>query len=287
MHSAGLLGDSDFELSDVEWTWFRDRVLAPFVVGPLTLAHPGWPGYDEGVRIMDADWDVLVVLDACRADVFEERIDTTQFDEYRREVSLGSHSSEWVRRNFGEGSFGDTVYVSANPHTNLIANDKFHRIFELWDTHYDEALGTVPPDAVAEQAITVGSDYPDKRLIVHFMQPHGPLIGVETSRPFDSDEAYWHAYRATLDHVFPYAMDVARKISGRAVITADHGQINHDGLFKHLGLKSHKPRLRLPGLVYVPWAVLDGDRRKVKAGETTSGRQTNVDDRLRDLGYKA
>jgi hypothetical protein len=235
---------------------------------------------------MKEDWDVLNILDGCRADVFEDTVDTDAYDAYESVVSLGSHSSEWVRRNFRGQSYGDTVYVSANPHTNLLAHDVFHDIVELWDTDYDEDIGTVHPESVAAAAKETAERYPNKRLIVHFMQPHGPLIGSDKSPPFDSSEAYWQAYADTLEYAYPYAQEVIDDIRGKAVITADHGQINYDGILKHLGLKSHKPNLRLPGLVQVPWGVVDDERREVTVGETEMGVQNNVDDRLRDLGYK-
>lgn len=274
------------DFSEIDWHWIRDRIIAPYIIGPITRLHPNWPGYDEAIQVMDEDWDTLIILDACRSDIFEETIETSLFDTYEKKVSLGSHSSEWVRRNFHGKSYGDTVYISANPHTNLLAHDVFHDIIELWNTDYDDELGTVHPKRVAEAAKDIAQEYPNKRLIVHFMQPHGPLIGASKSRPFDSDEAYWQAYRETLEFAFPYAQSAANEIDGKAVITADHGQINKDGIFKHLGLKSHKPNLRIPGLVEVPWAVIDDKRREVKTGKTQTGIQNNVDDRLRDLGYK-
>lgn len=274
------------DLSQVDWHWVRDRVIAPYLVGPVTRLNPNWPGYDEAVHVMAEDWDVLVILDGCRADIFKDVIDIDEFDAYERVVSLGSHSSEWVRRNFHGRSHGDTVYVSANPHTNLLAHDVFHDIVELWDTDYDEDLGTVHPERVLAAAKEAAERYPDKRLIVHFMQPHGPLIGSDESPPFTSDEAYWRAYADTLEYAYPYARAVADEVTGRTVITADHGQINYGGVLRHLGLKSHKPNLRLPGLVEVPWAVVDDERRAVTVGETEARVQENVDDRLRDLGYK-
>lgn len=272
--------------SQIDWHWIRDRIIAPYVVGPMTRLNPNWPGYDEAVHVMEEDWDVLIILDGCRADVFEDTVDTDTYDAYESVVSLGSHSSEWVRRNFRGQSYGDTVYVSANPHTNLLAHDVFHDIVELWDTDYDEDIGTVHPESVAAAAKEAADRYPNKRLIVHFMQPHGPLIGSDRSTPFDSSEAYWQAYADTLEYAYPYAQEVIDDIKGKTVITADHGQINYDGILKHLGLKSHKPNLRLPGLVQVPWGVIDDDRREVTVGETETGVQSNVDDRLRDLGYK-
>lgn len=286
MRTRFTVQQRSIDFGEIDWHWLRDRVIAPYLVGPFTRLHPRWPNYEEAVHVMDKDWDVLVILDACRADIFEDTIGTDGFDHYERATSLGSHSSEWVRRNFHGESYGDTVYVSANPHTNLLAHDAFHDIIELWDTHYDEELGTVHPEAVAEAAKDAADKCPNKRLIVHFMQPHGPLIGSDESTPFESDDAYWQAYTETLKLAYPYAKSVAEDVRGKAVITADHGQINMEGIFKHLGLKSHKPRLRLPGLVEVPWAEIDSKRREITIGKTETGAQDNVNERLKDLGYK-
>ncbi|WP_186313321.1 hypothetical protein [Halorubrum salsamenti] len=49
---------------------------------------------------MDEEWDNLIILDACRLDLFEETIDTGQFDEYRHVWSRGSKTDEWTYNNF-------------------------------------------------------------------------------------------------------------------------------------------------------------------------------------------
>jgi len=74
-------------------------------------------------------------------------------------------------------------------------------------------------------------------------------------------------------------------IPQKTVVSADHGQI-HFGDFRHeLGLSEHKPRLRFPSLVRVPWAVIDGDRRDVQQGSISEAKGETVQDRLKDLGY--
>ncbi|MFB6176225.1 MAG: hypothetical protein ABEI99_03585, partial [Halobaculum sp.] len=108
--------------------WWRNRyehrVLAPI--------HQRLYG-DDGIEVMSADWDTLVVLDACRADLFEEVVDTDRFDSYRRVTSLGGSTPEWTRRNFTGGRFGDTVYVTGNPQVSKYAGDAFHEVIEVWD----------------------------------------------------------------------------------------------------------------------------------------------------------
>ena len=271
--------------------WWRNRVFVPFVIGTATEIHPDYPGYDDAIRVMEEDWDTLVVLDACRADFFEEVADLTQFDEYERVVSLGSHSSEWTRRNFSGREFSDTVYVSANPHTSLKAGDAFHKIVELWETDTDEEAGVVFPDVVQKTAVDTHEKFPNKRLVIHFMQPHGPFISSDSSKSKDgaeykTSEEYWQDYENTLEYVLPFALAIADTISGRTVITADHGQIFPMGYKQWLGLYSHPPRLRIPALVTVPWAVMEGRRRRIQSGTITEANGEDVEDRLRQFGYR-
>lgn len=272
--------------------WWRNRVFVPYIVGTASRFHPRYPGYDNAVHVMDEEWDNLIVLDACRADFFQEVADLERFDEYSTRVSLGSHSSEFTRRNFQGKEFGDTVYVSANPHTALEAGDSFHEVIELWETETDEDAGVVLPESVRDAAIEAYEEYDDKRIIAHFMQPHGPFIGTDQTPPYkkgkeyESSAEYWKDYKATLDHVLDYALTVADEIPGRTVITADHGQIFAQGLKRKAGIYSHPPRLRLPELVYVPWAVIDGPRRKLRSGSTNEARNEKVEENLKKLGYK-
>jgi len=267
------------------FNWWRNRVFVPYVLGTLTRLHPGYPGYDEAIQVTDEDWDNLIVLDSCRHDAFERVADLDRFDSYRSVVSPGSHSSEWTRRNFTGRQFGDIVYVSANPHTSKLAGDSFHKIIEMWDREFDDASGTVPPEAMADAAREAIEEYPNKRLIVHFMQPHGPFIGSDIPEE-EVDERYWEAYDQNLRFVLETVHELLDDLPGRTAITADHGQIAPSPIRNVLGVNGHKPGLRHPGLVQVPWAIIEGERRRIVAGTTGDAVADGIDDRLRDLGYK-
>jgi hypothetical protein len=234
---------------------------------------------------MNEDWDTLIILDGCRVDVFEQTVDRDQLDEFRTVTSLGSHSSEWTRRNFSNQRFGDTVYVSANPHTSLEASNSFHKIFELWKTDFNKKEGVVRPEAVRDTAIKAHERFPNKRLIIHFMQPHKPFLSGDIGEDWTTEDEYWRAYADNLDHVLPFVDDIINAIPQKTVISSDHGQI-HFGNYKHkLGLSGHKPRLRYPSLVRVPWAVIDGDRRDIQKGTISEAKGDMIQDRLKDLGY--
>jgi len=232
----------------------------------------------------EEDWDTLIVLDACRADYFEAVADLNRFDEYDSRISLGSHSSEWTRRNFKGKQFGDTVYVSANPHTSLVAGDSFHHIYELWETDVDEKVGVVRPETVRDTAIEARQRFPDKRLIVHFMQPHGPYLGSDIDE-WTNDAEYWEAYEDNLEYVLEFVEDLLAENPEKTVITADHGQTNFQGFKDRLGLSGHPPRTRFRELVEVPWAVVDGDRIDIQSGDISEAKGEQVEDRLKDLGY--
>jgi hypothetical protein len=261
-------------------SWWRNRVFVPFVLGTATRFHPKYPGYDEAVHVMEEDWDTLIILDACRADLFEEVMDLSRFDRYSRAISLGSHSSEWTRRNFTGKKFADTVYVSANPHTTLLASDSFYEIVEMWKG-IDIAPNQLDPSRMVEAAIEAHKRHPEKRLIVHLMQPHG------TGGLIHDRSSWEETHRETLKHLTKYIFDIDDALDGKTVISADHGQLFHSGPRAVLGLTGHKARLRIPELVYVPWAELDGERRKITSGEssTTGTSRETIDQRLRDLGY--
>jgi hypothetical protein len=293
--------------------WWRAR-LAQFVIGP---AHRVYPGFDEAISVMDEEWDTLVVFDACRADLFEEVADSADFDSYRRVTSAGSMTAEWTERNFSGGAFGDTVYVSANPFTTKLAGDAFHEIYSVWQDSFDEKQKTVLPGSVADAAREAHAAHPEKRLIVHFMQPHHPFITDERfaafsewdiraitgndqpARPHSPFEALgmglvereelWTAYGDNLRAVLSPALDLAADLGGRTVLTSDHGNLlGERGWPVPVRLYSHLPGVRLPGLVRVPWAVIDGERRRVTDNgvrSTADADASEIKQRLRALGY--
>jgi hypothetical protein len=133
---------------------------------------------------MNEDWDNLLILDACRYDMFTDRIDLEGTLESR--ISMGSTSEEFMERNFVGEQFHDTVYVNANPYIPKLGldDDTFHAVVDCLDD-WDIELETVPPEPVARAARNAHERYSDKRLIIHFMQPHAPFIG-EYGREMDN-----------------------------------------------------------------------------------------------------
>jgi hypothetical protein len=286
--------------------WWRARVLE-FLVSPIHTRL--YPRRDGAVDVMDEDWDTLIVLDACRADLFEQHTNLSDFDEYRREVSRGSTTLEWVEQNFAGESYGDTVYITTNPYVSLAAGEAFHELVELWVDEFDDELNTVPPDRVVTAAKRVHEEYPDKRIVVHFMQPHHPFVpspelqfdgwhvagyddwredagnttdendetGIGTpwealSTGVVSREAVWNAYGSNLDLALDAVDELLGDIEGRVVVTSDHGNMLGERTFPFpLRVYGHPIGIRNSELVEVPWAVVQrGNRRKIKLDSTYS-----------------
>lgn len=298
------------------WWWRHHAIEAihQTVNGPVQRLAPS---IADGRPVTDGDWDSLVVLDACRADLFEDAVDTRRFDAYERRRSVGSMTAEWVRRNFAGDDFGDVVYLATNPYVATEAGDAFHHLEALWETEFDHDLGTVPHDAVLEAARDAVAEYPRKRHVIHLVQPHHPFIADETIAahsgwdvealaddehaphphdPFEADsmgivdtEDVWDAYADTLDLVLADVLDLADDLPGRTVVTSDHGNMfGEPGWPIPVPVYGHPTGLRHPELVEVPWAVVDsGARPEVVDGGTSAGntRADGVEARLRDLGY--
>lgn len=237
----------------------------------------------EGVDIHEEDWDNLLILDACRYDVFKEE----NFLEGNLEsrVSGGASSSEWLYENFPGEEYEDIVYVSANPHlspfdldftSDAMDSDKFHDFAPVYlEEKPDESIKSanymsIHPRTVNKFAKDFAEKYPDKKLIVHYMQPHIPYIGdtkiqlkQEVEGPF---ELFQHpdckqGYRDNLKLVLEHVEDLLPHLSGKTVISADHGE-----LFGEWGLHGHPTGIYFSDLVEVPWFEVDNE--EIKASET-------------------
>lgn len=301
--------------------WWHQRIQSR-VAGPILGLRNGF----DGIDVMDADWDNLLVLDACRADMFEETIDTDQFDDYGRIISKGSSSPEWMRKNFAGKTFGNTVYITANPWISKVAPDSFHEVVNLWIMEEDvrgedledavslEDLGfswgvTITAEELNEVVREVADEYPNKRYIVHYFQPHAPCIGRPDGETIPDEEVdvdlhpgdtlkhgvveydeVWDAYTDNLQYAFHHANKLAEDLGGRSVFTADHGEMFGEWLWPvPMRGYAHPSGLRHKRLIEVPWAVKEtGTRRRIIEGEVThhEADEEEVDARLRDLGYK-
>jgi hypothetical protein len=274
------------------------------------------PHNTQGTPILDEDWDNLLILDACRYDMFKKQHNLPGNLEYRN--SRESATTDFLLANFSNKELHDTVYVTANP--QLYRNQKqiqadFHAVIDVWmEDGWDEAEQTVLPETVSEYAIEAAQKYPNKRLLIHYIQPHYPFIGAETTfdkghidekdetaenvwgqlmtGELDVDpEKIWELYTDNLDRALPHVEELMETIDGKTVVTADHGNMIGERSFPLPVTEWGHPRgIYTEALVKVPWLIHEnGPRRKIIA-ETPEQASTDIDndvvaDRLKNLGY--
>jgi len=156
------------------WFW-QDRFIKKVLV-PLLFRN------NDGTYILEEKWDHLIILDACRYDVFEEIFKEIGIEgKLEHRISRGSNTKSFLFENFRDRRYEDIIYIASNPHVSHLLREKFYKTVPVWKTGWDEALGTVPPSAVYEGALKEIQKHPDKRLIVHFVQPHYPYISLNVN----------------------------------------------------------------------------------------------------------
>lgn len=280
----------------------------------------------DGVKILDEDWDNLILLDACRCDVFRE-VNTIEGD-FQCRNSLGSATAEFLQRNFGGRSAYDTILVSSNAMvgTKAEALDLF-KVVGVWgndpgrsenrETNVNPA-SISDPEPVLNKALELHEKYPNKRLIVHFLPPHTPFM-IKDGEYLDEDSKYRTfeavrngeidpseiraVYRENVEYVLQYVSQLTDAVSGKTVITADHGELLGEGIPMFLRLLhprwpfsdrhkfdyAHYNGIRVPELIKVPWLEVDGDRREIIASDHPEAVEMDtdaLDEHLEALGYK-
>jgi hypothetical protein len=302
--------------------WWRKRFLT-HVVGRYFERFP--PAGRS--RVVDRDWDTLLLLDACRYDLFEEALrDHPLPGDLSMRRSMESGTPGYLASNFLGHSFHDVVYVTANPYvkTELPAGT-FHEVVPVWRDGWDEELATVLPETVAAAAREAYAEHPDKRLVVHFNQPHTPFVGEEriegrgmanlraravgegratdARTPFErlgagelDRETVWRAYRSNLDRVLPTVESLMDEFEGLTAVTSDHGNALGERAWPFpVRVYGHPLGVLMPALLEVPWLVhRNGERRETRADppvstelDRSAGGEVDAEtrERLRDLGY--
>lgn len=245
-------------------------------------------------------WDVLVILDACRWDVFEQVVGKGECVR-----SPANCTPAWCRAVLRLLQKRGAYYVTGNPVVNRTYGKGSMPLKSVWRDHWahfgDECIPTVHPMSVTACAIEAARDV-DTPLAVHYIQPHSPYIGTpplavarvgggtagllaemsKLARPDvavkngpltweDVRAAYignlrlaWGAVQALIE-----GLALAGRTDQRVVVTADHGEvIGERGRFGHEGHWTDEALYR------VPWL-------ECRAAASTA----SVKDRLEALGY--
>jgi hypothetical protein len=224
------------------------------------LATLGLEKVENSDDLFERDFDNLIIIDACRHDLFEEVEGETDYRISRKSCSRG-----FIEENFSEGDFTDYVVVTGNPFfnedifqevTGRKIYDVFHEVFKTFETKWDKETRTIKPSSIKDDLETAEKLFPNKKKIVWFMQPHYPFLSLEIESETNgvgrrigesetdiwkelekgnfSDEQVWEAYRGNLEYVLPFIEECSGILNGKTLLTSDHGNlVGENGLYGH------------------------------------------------------
>ncbi len=267
-----------------------------------------------------ADWNALIVLDACRADSYRRRRPRA-----RVALTMGYCTRVWMPQLARVLDGAPTLYVSANPvcerELQMNRDNPNFRWISLWRDRWERVgphkLPTVHPRSVRDALMDYLNRFGQpERIVVHFIQPHMPYVGEaalpyadwgncgrcefagelhKTTHPRDAvaqrritRKDVRAAYEGNLDLVLPYAIDLAEQVlAGTVVVTADHGELlGEGGKYGHMAGP-------VDTLMRVPWEQWDKGGltpaelpdQAALSGLDTEESQT-MHNRLEALGYE-
>ena len=262
---------------------------------------------DQMYLIESVPWDVLIVLDACRADAFEQACTIVA----HRVQSPGCCTGQWLCAMAQMLRARDVLYYTANPIVDREngTQDLRLRLASLWQRHWgrfgSDAIPSVHPMSVTAVVLEdwhTGTWCGPR--VVHYLQPHCPYIGepplnagrwYSNNRPLGtpighlremiaSGELSWptvrQAYLGNLRLAWDAVRNLVAALDGlRIVITADHGNLLGEG-----GLYGHEPNWKgKPELHTVPWLDVVGGKRIGEPQPPAEERATQA--KLEALGY--
>jgi len=233
---------------------------------------------------------VLVVLDACRYDCFEDVCSSYLTGDLEKVWSSGRWTADYVRRTWTDKH--DLTYLTAIPvisdfyfertNMNYRPSEHFDSLVPLWDTDWDSSLGTVPGKNVTDTALAYCAQVDPTRLVVHYSQPHAPYIGETEILPWDDEPESMRqllekdterpnqriydrirngdisrsklkqAYIDNLESVLEEVVRLVKRVDCPVVITGDHGE--------HLGEGNKYLHEQESTLIrQVPWFTVDSE----------------------------
>ena len=239
--------------------------------------------------IYSLDWDILVILDACRYDTLKDALKHVFLFHSAKKIelekcrSLGSCTMEWFTNTFEE-RIPNSIYISANPYIGNYRNAFqgieydprwiFDSIRCVWVDSWRKFNGIycIHPSDVTRVAMVRMKINPRRKFIIHYMQPHAPYpLSPELKQYFTSninnpEFKLWealkrgeldpqktrNAYYTNLLWALEYVKSIVRILRRKKVIlTSDHGEC-----FGERGLYGHPCGKKIPELRDIPWCVI-------------------------------
>jgi hypothetical protein len=269
-----------------------NALRSAFTGGYFTLTSR----FPLGTNVFEREWDVLLVLDACRLDAM--RAVAPEYDAIEAVDSVwsvGSASHEWICKTYTEeyrDTIRETALISTNPFVpqvfedhvyppdtytvpvtwpnwRVVEQDDFAHLRQLHEHDHSEHFTPPPPAFVTDHAIDVGRTHDPDRMVVHYFQPHTPYIAgaVSEERPTtDAEDDPWRAIRdgrLSADAAWELYLDNLRLVLDsieRLCRNVDAETVaitaDHGDLFGEWGAYGHPEGFLEPNLRRVPWVEI-------------------------------
>jgi arylsulfatase A-like enzyme len=279
----------------------------------LGLWHTLTTRLEPGMNVYEREWDMLIVLDACRVDALQAVASEYPFVNSVGSIqSVGSSSHEWMAHTFTSEyreEIHRTAYTSPNGFSELCFLDDeypprrtvpfgsfnwdvvdaadFALLDINWQRGQNPEFGIVPPRFMTDRAVHIGRETTFDRLVVHYYQPHVPYLARAVTEdrpttPLESDP--WAQLRqggATREEAWELYLDNLRFVLDDvalllANLNADQVVItaDHGDAMGEFGAYGHPEGLPHPETRRVPWVET-----------SASDEETYQPPPINDLGY--
>jgi hypothetical protein len=273
--------------------------------------------YPLGTNIYERDWDLLIVLDACRVDALRAVAPEYDFIESVDSIwSVGSASHEWICKTFTNeyrAEIADTALITTNPfipqtfddrvfppkayaiplmwaNWDVVEKSTFKSFLQIHRHDYEDYFSAPPPEIVTDHAIKMGRQMDSGRMVLHYFQPHTPYISraFREKRPVTSvEQDPWEALQngeTTTEEVWEMYMDNLRFVLDSIEtllknVDAEKVVItaDHGDLFGEMGVYGHPEGFVHPDLKRVPWATATATDTGEHTPDVDAARQTETD----------
>lgn len=142
-------------------------------------------------QLLENEEFVLIILDSCRFDHFEQEYQKYIDGDLELIWSAGNRTPKWTP-NLWSGqydidyiagvSFPVSKYAYEGREGDFDPDDTFSETIHL--SYRDELLSTIPPDILTDVALHHLSQCARKRCVIHYGQPHRPYIGDKKILPW-------------------------------------------------------------------------------------------------------
>jgi hypothetical protein len=133
----------------------------------------------EKVDLLEQNWDVLIIIDATRYDVFEDTYKNILHKEgvLKKAKTFAGCTFDWMNSNLNNKDCSNIIYIDPIiMFENYVPQNNFFKVEKVWETKWDYEYGTILPESITDSALELMKKHKDKRFIVHYHQPHPPIL---------------------------------------------------------------------------------------------------------------